>query len=125
MNEAIISLKKAIEQNELRKSEIATEIGWDRQRLHALLEHGKRIDVEDYWKIRKAIEDRGVKIDGLETMSITGLAAYINTESSKLIEECVKSLEDGYLTNEEKKNLTDSIDSMLEKLSFLKGRLKK
>lgn len=125
MNEAISSLKKAIENNELKKSEIATEIGWDRQRLHALLEHGKRIDVEDYWKIRKAIEDRGVKIDGLETMSITGLAAYINTESSKLIEECVKSLEDGYLTAEEKKNLTGSIDSMLEKLSFLKGRLKK
>lgn len=125
MNEAILSLKKAIENNELKKSEIATEIGWDRQRLHALLEHGKRIDVEDYWKIRKAIEDRGVKIDGLETMSITGLAAYINTESSKLIEECVKSLEDGYLTAEEKKNLTGSIDSMLEKLSFLKGRLKK
>ena len=125
MNEAISSLKKAIEENELKKSEIATEIGWDRQRLHALLEHGKRIDVEDYWKIRKAIEDRGVKIDGLETMSITGLAAYINTESSKLIEECVKSLEDGYLTAEEKKNLTGSIDSMLEKLSFLKGRLKK
>ena len=124
MNEAISSLKKAIEENELKKSEIATEIGWDRQRLHALLEHGKRIDVEDYWKIRKAIEDRGVKIDGLETMSITGLAAYINTESSKLIEECVKSLEDGYLTAEEKKNLTGSIDSMLEKLSFLKGRLK-
>lgn len=124
MNEAISSLKKAIENNELKKSEIATEIGWDRQRLHALLEHGKRIDVEDYWKIRKAIEDRGVKIDGLETMSITGLAAYINTESSKLIEECVKSLEDGYLTAEEKKNLTGSIDSMLEKLSFLKGRLK-
>lgn len=125
MNEAILSLKKAIEENELKKSEIATEIGWDRQRLHALLEHGKRIDVEDYWKIRKAIEDRGVKIDGLETMSITGLAAYINTESSKLIEECVKSLEDGYLTTEEKKNLTGSIDSMLEKLSFLKGRLMK
>lgn len=125
MNEAILSLKKAIEENELKKSEIATEIGWDRQRLHALLEHGKRIDVEDYWKIRKAIEDRGVKIDGLETMSITGLAAYINTESSKLIEECVKSLEDGYLTAEEKKNLTGSIDSMLEKLSFLKGRLMK
>jgi hypothetical protein len=125
VNEAILSLKKAIENNELKKSEIATEIGWDRQRLHALLEHGKRIDVEDYWKIRKAIEDRGVKIDGLETMSITGLAAYINTESSKLIEECVKSLEDGYLTAEEKKNLTGSIDSMLEKLSFLKGRLKK
>jgi len=124
VNEAISSLKKAIEENELKKSEIATEIGWDRQRLHALLEHGKRIDVEDYWKIRKAIEDRGVKIDGLETMSITGLAAYINTESSKLIEECVKSLEDGYLTAEEKKNLTGSIDSMLEKLSFLKGRLK-
>jgi len=125
VNEAISSLKKAIEENELKKSERATEIGWDRQRLHALLEHGKRIDVEDYWKIRKAIEDRGVKIDGLETMSITGLAAYINTESSKLIEECVKSLEDGYLTAEEKKNLTGSIDSMLEKLSFLKGRLKK
>jgi len=123
MNEAILNLKKAIEENELKKSEIAVEIGWDRQRLHALLDHGKRIDVEDYWKIRKAIEDRGVKIDGLETMSITGLAAYINTESSKLIEECIKSLEDGYLTIEEKKNLTNSIDSMLEKLSFLKGKL--
>lgn len=125
MNETILSLKKAIEENELKKSEIAVEIGWDRQRLHALLEHGKRIDVEDYWKIRKAIEDRGVKIDGLETMSITGLAAYINTESSKLIEECIKSLEDGYLTIEEKKILTNSIDSMLGKLSFLKGKLTK
>ncbi|MBN8545819.1 MAG: hypothetical protein J0L60_06765 [Ignavibacteria bacterium] len=124
MNEAILSLKKAIEENELKKSEIALEIGWDRQRLHALLDHGKRIDVEDYWKIRKAIEDRGVKIDGLETMSITGLAAYINTESSKLIEECVKSLEDGYLTIGERKTLTGSIDSMLEKLSYLKVRLK-
>ena len=124
MNEAILSLKKAIEENELKKSEIAIEIGWDRQRLHALLEHGKRIDVEDYWKIRKAIEDRGVKIDGLETMSITGLAAYINTESSKLIEECIKSLEDGYLTIGERKTLTSSIDTMLEKLSYLKVRLK-
>jgi hypothetical protein len=125
MNEAILSLKRAIEENELRKSDIALEIGWGRQRLHALLDHGLRIDIEDYWKLRKAIEDRGVRIDGTETMSITGLAAYINIESSKLISECVKSMEDGFLTNEERTGLLFNVNAMLERLSYLKIRLLK
>lgn len=73
MNE-ITKIKAAIEQFGIHKADIAEEIGWSRQRFHAFLEHGKRVDIADYLAIRKAIEDRGGRIDGTETMSVVGLA---------------------------------------------------
>ncbi len=123
MRDAIMSLKRAIEDNELKKSEIASEIGWDRQRLHALLEHGKRIDYSDYCAIRHAIEERGVRIDGTETMSVTALSAYINTEAAKLTEECVRALEDGVLSLSERESLRMTIDSMVTRLNTLRRKL--
>ena len=73
MNE-ITKIKAAIEQFGIHKADIAEEIGWSRQRFHAFLEHGKRVDIADYLAIRKANEDRGGRIDGTETMSVVGLA---------------------------------------------------
>lgn len=123
MRDTIETLKRAIEDNELKKSEIATKIGWQRQRLYALLEYGVRIDYSDYLAIRKAIEEMGVRIDGTETMSLTALSAYINTEAAKLTEDCIRSLEDGILTNAEKDSIKMSIDAMITRLNTLRKKL--
>lgn len=123
MRDAILSLKRAIEDNELKKSEIAAAIGWSKQRLYALLEHGGRIDYSDYIDIRKAIEEMGVRIDGTETMSLTALSAYINTEAAKLTEDCIRSLEDGVITDTERQSLKVTIDAMITRLNTLRKKL--
>ena len=121
--DTIGKLKNLIETNDLNKSQIASEIGWSRERFHHFLNYGKSCDIDTYSKIRRAIENKGVRVDELDTMSIMGLAAHVNNLSSKLIVEVIQAVEDSCLTESEKYLLRSSIDKMIAELNELKKKL--
>jgi hypothetical protein len=56
-------------------------------------------------------------------MSITGLAAHVNSEASKLISDCIQSLEDGILTEDEKQTIKQNIDIRIVELKILRSKL--
>ena len=121
--DAILKLKNLIESHDLNKAQIAAEIGWSKERFHYFLNYGKTCDVDTYAKIRRAIENKGVRVDELDTMSIMGLAAHVNNLSSKLIVEVIQAVEDSCLTESEKYLLRSSIDKMIAELNELKKKL--
>ena len=116
-------LKQLIEEHDLNKSELARELGIPKEKFHYWLTYGKTCDLERYSKLRRALENRGIRVDDLDTMSVTGLAAYVNNEASKLVMECIQSLSDGCLSDEEKAILRKTIGTMKEDLSKLEAKL--
>ena len=121
--DTIERLKNLIESHDLNKAQIAKECGMSKERFHYFLNYGKTCDVGLYAKIRKSIEKHGIQVDDLDTMSITGLAAHVNSEASKLISDCIQSLEDGILTEEEKHHIKQNIDAMVVELKTLRAKL--
>ena len=116
-------LKQLIEEHDPNKSELARELGIPKEKFHYWLTYGKTCDLERYSKLRRALENRGIRVDDLDTMSVTGLAAYVNNEASKLVMECIQSLSDGCLSDEEKAILRKTIGTMKEDLSKLEAKL--
>ena len=116
-------LKQLIEEHDLNKSELARELGIPKEKFHYWLTYGKTCDLERYSKLRRALENRGIRVDDLDTMSVTGLAAYVNNEASKLVMECIQSLSDGCLSDEEKAILRKTFGTMKEDLSKLEAKL--
>lgn len=116
-------LKQLIEEHDLNKSELARELGIPKEKFHYWLTYGKTCDLERYSKLRRALENRGIRVDDLDTMSITGLAAYVNNEAGKLVMECIQSLSDGCLSDEEKAVLRKTIGTMREDLKRLEDKL--
>ena len=121
--ETLSYLKQLIEEHDLNKSELARELGIPKEKFHYWLTYGKTCDLERYSKLRRALENRGIRVDDLDTMSVTGLAAYVNNEASKLVMECIQSLSDGCLSDEEKAILRKTIGTMKEDLSKLEAKL--
>lgn len=121
--DAIEHLKNLIDTHDIPKAQIAKEIGMSKQQFHYFLNVAKTCDVTTYAKIRRAIEDRGIRVDELDTLSITGLAAHVNTEASKLISDCIQAMEDGILTEDEKNIIRTSVDTMIEQLNIVRGKL--
>ncbi len=116
-------LKQLIEEHDLNKSELARELGIPKEKFHYWLTYGKTCDIERYAKLRRSLENRGIRVDDLDTMSITGLAAYVNNEAGRLVMECIQSLADGCITEEEKHILRQTIVRMREDLAKLEERL--
>lgn len=79
--------------------------------------------IEEHDLNKRALENRGIRVDDLDTMSITGLAAYVNNEAGKLVMECIQSLADGCLSDEEKVILRSTITKMREDLLKLEEKL--
>ena len=121
--DAFEHLRHTIEANDLNKAQLARAIGWSKERLHYLLTYGKSIDQVTYSKLRRAIEDNGIRVDDLDTMSITGLAAHVNSEACHLVQECIQSLTDGVLTPQEKDQLQSGIAKMVTDLNALREKL--
>ena len=121
--DTIERLKTLIDEHDLNCAEIAREIGFSKERFHYLLNNAKSCPIDVYAKIRRAIENRGVRVDDLDTMSITGLAAYLNSEASKLVEECIRAMEDGCISTDEKMILKSAVVKMRTDLDALMEKL--
>jgi Zn-dependent peptidase ImmA (M78 family) len=121
--DAIEHIRNIIDTHDLNKAQIAKEIGMSKERFHYFLNYAKTCDVTTYAKIRRVIEAKGVRVDDLDTLSIPAMAAHINTESSKLIADCIQALTDGILTENEKNILLNSISRMITELNLLREKL--
>lgn len=119
--DALQELKLLIDENEVL-SEVAHKIGWSRQRLHYLINEGKRLELQDYYLIRNALRDLG--IDDRKDEGLIRKATALNLKGARLCDEIVTCLNDNKIDSFERESLLKTINNFRTRLDDLERSLK-
>lgn len=119
--DALQELKFLIDENEVL-SEVAHKIGWNRQRLHYLINTGKSIKLDDYYLIRNALHDLG--IDEPREEGLIKKATTLNLKAARLCDEVAACLADNKIDQFERASLLEAITKFRAKLDELETGLK-